>query len=120
MAAVPALADQPLIRVNVPFAFNVGDVRLPAGEYQLARYSARSGAVMVLGNGKQSVYLLTFLSGQPAGEGEKFVFQRYGERYFLKTVHIAGATPLELPQSSTEKEYLSRAGQPEKVAVAGY
>ncbi len=107
----------PGIRVNVPFAFRVGQQFMPAGQYQVAHFNAHDLVLILSMNGERMMLSNSVRSGKPAESTAKLVFNRYGETYFLRQVWIPLHDTNELVQSKTEKEYASRWGEPTQIAV---
>ena len=84
------------IRINIPFDFNVGDSKLPAGEYSIGRALPSSGDTVLLisnVNHTESVFPLTnSAQSLKSKDADTLVFHRYGDQYFLFQVWPAGAT----------------------------
>jgi hypothetical protein len=93
--------------VNIPFAFNVGEKRLPAGEYRIQPYRRDTDKVWLIQNREQ--HTGTFVMTIPARsnsvrEEAQLIFNRYGEQYFLSQVWTPGTnTGIELPVSRQER-----------------
>ena len=84
------------IRITIPFDFNVGNNKLPAGEYLVGRAQPSSGDTVLLisnVNHPESVLPLTnsTQSLDPKDENT-LVFHRYGDQYFLSQVWPEGDT----------------------------
>jgi len=85
--ASAARADERIV-TKVPFAFIVGDVRLPAGDYVVKEMSAGSDVLGIASaDGRQFALTLTIPA---ASEGEasepKLVFEKFSNQYFLARV----------------------------------
>ena len=82
-------AQAQTLDVNVPFAFRVHDVTLPAGHYELDTDKS-SGIVMLRGergNTANAVVLTAPASGvDPAGNKPSLTFSRYEAGYQLKGI----------------------------------
>ena len=90
------------VRVNVPFAFEQGSAHFAAGEYTL---SLPTGHLLLVRGEKDSGYSLANVdkSLHPA-DRSKVVFKRYGDRYFLHGIWMAGsATHVDCVKSREEK-----------------
>jgi hypothetical protein len=101
--ASQAFAQGTDVKVNVPFAFETGSQHFPAGTYMI-RFE--SNHVMLLQGPSTSGLLMTISAEtlNPAKTG-KVVFQRYGDRYFLRQVWVAGSTiGSECVKSREEKQ----------------
>lgn len=75
------------MQVEIPFNFNVGNEKLTAGNYEINRISTTSflfrnktGSVTVLAQAP-----LTFETAKNSTI-EKLIFNRYGDRYFLRQI----------------------------------
>jgi hypothetical protein len=93
------------LEVEVPFNFYVGNEKLSAGKYQIQRIRDN---VFLLGklDGKAKVLAQTPTTIDAAKEviSEKLVFNRYGDKYFLRQIFTARATVgRALYESKSEK-----------------
>src|SRR5271167_2975616 len=73
------------VRANVPFDFTVGGKQLPAGSY---KFFAEPNDTIWIQNGNQQIAVLS--RAEEAGYSQKYVselvFNKYGDRYFLKQI----------------------------------
>lgn len=104
-SAVHAMAQMPVLQVTIPFAFQSGSQRMPAGIYRID-LSSNHLLVLRAKDGKHFDNLLTIpdirLSTVSTG---KVVFHRYGSQYFLSEVWQANnPTGCHIPKSREEKE----------------
>jgi hypothetical protein len=93
-------------QVTVPFGFQTSTQYLPAGTYKITRES--SHLLLLKGPGRAGGFVVTTdaYRAQPADRGT-VVFERYGNRYFLRQVWMAGSGQgLVCAKSRTEKEIL--------------
>jgi hypothetical protein len=102
--AIPAVHAQTSMRADVPFAFAVGDKQLPSGAYEVRDVGR---ATLIATRDGQGKVLGLYQYAGPAKVGEtKLVFDKIGDRYFLRqiwsSVHGQG---LQLPESKMEKEF---------------
>jgi hypothetical protein len=102
------------LRLDVPFAFNVGNTSLPAGEYRISIVNPASdcSVVQIAGVGETKrimVIAKDIQGGRP--ENARIAFRRYGSQYFLAQVWMA-AEPVGLatPHSRTEKQLQRQLG----------
>ena len=113
LAAAGVRAQAPSkVEVNIPFEFSAGNTTLRPGVYSIKRLS---GNFLMLRrvDGKSSVILnapLTLTSIETKA-GERLVFNKYGEQYFLSQIWLTVDTGREL---SVRK----KAAKPEVVEVA--
>jgi len=110
------------LQATIPFEFRAGAQLLPAGEY-IVTHSA--GVLLIRGQYERpkSAGVLVFGVAKGAGSaGDKLVFNRYGENYFLSSVWQAGAASgLMVPRTKREKEIASsysRSAQATTIALS--
>jgi hypothetical protein len=117
------------IRVKIPFAFNVGEKTLPAGEYTVERNPIiRDALIVCSADCREGVTpLVNPIHSQANQNQTKLIFHRYGSQYFLAQVWTAGTdVGQEFPKSRAERtaakrlsERLARADAgPEFVSIA--
>lgn len=110
-SASVARADNETIVARVPFAFIVGDSRLPAGDYVVKEVSDAPSVVSIASaDGRQFAYTLTIPSsadGTPAQP--ELVFEKVNNRYFLARVVPGGGIEREivLTPARTEREHVA-------------
>ena len=96
------------LMASIPFAFTVQDKQLPAGEYSVREIGGNPNALVIRsenGSGKPvSVLTITGASLRPKDKGE-LVFDRIGNRYFLKDVYSPGNFGRVIPEGSTERHW---------------
>ena len=114
------------IRANVPFAFNVGDKTLPAGDYTLAVVNPASDRkVLQIRNadGHASAIIQTTITAAKHADETKLVFRRYGDQYFFAQAQMDGNTSLAAARSRTERSTrrtLARTGESTIVTVVAH
>ena len=96
------------LKVNIPFAFNVGDQSLPAGEYTI-RCTNPSSDMKVLelrsSNGRETVLIRTSSVSSKLQNGAKLVFNRYGAEYFFGQAWLpSDSLGMQAPKTRTEKQ----------------
>ena len=96
------------MRARIPFAFNVGNTSLPAGEYtiivlnptsdrKVLRFRSADGRVSAIVNTNE-------LSTHTPEDVAKLVFNRYGDRYYFAKAQIAGdSVTLTAVKSNAER-----------------
>ena len=99
---VAAAAHAETIEVRVPFAFLVGDQKLPAGDYRIEREGSMPSSVVLIrgeqGNTAQVLVQTVSLSGaKPAGDKPALVFVPDETGMRLTQVWGASALGHELP-----------------------
>jgi hypothetical protein len=100
-----AYAEPPAAKADVPFAFQVGSVQLPAGCYEITKGNQSS---IVVRNCKTSDVAVSTIRGDEATDGRaRLVFQHVGSQYFLAEVHgAAGTATMVVRESGAQKEAL--------------
>lgn len=109
--SISAFAQSGPLTVEIPFNFHVGNERISAGKYELKRISTNS---FLLRNESGSVKVLAqtplTLEDTKAETSEKLVFNRYGDKYFLRQIFATRNTVGRgLYESKTEK--MTKEGQ---------
>ena len=103
-AVVSSQAQERVISTDVPFDFAVGDRVLPSGSY---RITAVANSFQVLIDGKETktaMYAAGFPRDGAATGPSQLVFDKVGDRYFLKAVVSRAVTSVEFPKSKMEKK----------------
>ncbi len=92
------------IKVQVPFDFVANSKTMPAGECIITVLG--SGRPMLsISSRKQHVLALPIADESPNADRDTvLVFHRYGSRYFLASIKLAGGTGYELLVSKPENE----------------
>jgi hypothetical protein len=104
-------SSRPLMKVNIPFAFDVEDHSLPPGEYLILTVTPERSIRIASVDGKHSVIVndLPNYASEPS-ENSRLVFHRYGNEYFLAQVWTAGENVARNPLSSTRAMEIVRSG----------
>jgi len=101
-----ASAETVNMKVNIPFNFVVGGATLPSGEYTVQGLSL--GNAISIRKSDQTATRLTLAircESSKTPEQSKLVFHKYGDRYFLAQIWMAGDNSgHELPKSRREAE----------------
>ena len=97
----------PQLVANVPFAFNLGDKTMPAGEYivQCTNPDSSQKVLRVRSkNGHDSTLVLTNSVTGKINDDGRLVFYRYGDQYFFAQAWLpADNTGMQAPKSRGEK-----------------
>jgi hypothetical protein len=97
----------PQLVANIPFAFNVGDKTMPAGEYTV-QCTNPSSSMKVLqmrrkGGNDDALVQTSSVIGRIENDG-RLVFYHYGDQYFFAQAWLpADSTGMQAPKSRTEK-----------------
>jgi hypothetical protein len=112
LASTRVANAQDQLVVTIPFDFAAGSANLPAGDYSVKATSANH-TIVLLNRDNPSVSMILIAHDATAKGPQtqsKLVFNRYGDRYFLRQVWVEGnSTGKELPKSGREKEIASEA-----------
>ena len=101
-------AQQNTYSIRVPFQFNIGSQKFPAGEYRVG--VIQPGTVQLRGVDNTATAVVVSVPGGRAEQPvAKFVFHEYGEHHFLAQVCFDGiGVGYDLPKSKTEMETAKR------------
>jgi hypothetical protein len=106
--------QNPKLRANIPFAFQMGSKQMPAGSYDIYLLSNHLMLLRDRDPGKPVSYSLLVT---PSEDGKiqtngRLVFHRYGDRYFLREVWEANSKDgITCVPSAQEKEILRAQNQ---------
>ena len=117
LSATSVFAQEPKMRIHVPFAFEAGGARLPAGDYRVSRDTLSQWVVLANERGS-SIFLSTHhpFIGEHVKENGSLTFDKYGDSYFLRKVSTPGTgAGYEFPVSRAERE-TAKLGIPGEVA----
>lgn len=92
------------VLVNIPFGFDAGTKHMEPGKYTITK---DLNDFVWIKNGSSTAILMTRdEQGSRATEKAKLVFDRYGDRYFLRQVWLSpeDTAYLQCPESKTEKQ----------------
>lgn len=96
---------------NVPFAFHLKNVNLPAGKYVVN--SVNAAGVIRIADAKTGHSVMILTQSRTSGQREepRLTFQRYGNDYFLSQVWMAGGSDgYSLGKTPREKELAKQPG----------
>jgi hypothetical protein len=116
-----ASAQSTKVKVTVPFSFIVNRANLPAGEYLVQSVDVEGKVLAIRNVETNTTNLVIFNSctSLASPTQTKLIFHRYGERYFLSRIWVAGNTSgHELSHSSREKEVAKDFSMREVVLMA--
>jgi hypothetical protein len=114
-------ASTDTIRATIPFDFMIGRQAFSAGDYSI-REVTRPGALILrrADDGSARAFLANSARRTTLREETQLLFSRYGNRYFLREIWVAGEwSGHELPRSAAEKEAatMSHNALPDEVIV---
>jgi hypothetical protein len=118
LAPVPSRAQQ-VTQAKIPFAFQVENTKMPAGEYQIRRALPSSKAVLQIRRTDSSaaVFVLTDPADTKSNNAE-LIFHCYGDECFLSEIRSGGGQALKVGVSRGEKEVSHVNGEKELAVVS--
>ena len=112
------------IRAKIPFDFNVGEKKLPAGKYTFSRLSGFSdNHAMSVSNADASVHVFqsTFEASALKAKNEStLVFHKYGDQYFLEQIFLGGEREgTQIAESRSERTIRRQLAQGQQSNTSG-
>lgn len=113
----------PRLAAEIPFAFEMANEKLPAGEYNISTLGNVNQILVSSFEWKKSAIVLAYRAGEGTKDGDRaeLVFNRYGDRYFLAQICRPFAS-FEVLKSKNERmlvtSTLITAVRPERVIIA--
>lgn len=107
LTTVSAYAQTINVKATIPFDFIVNRSTLPAGAYSLQSMGSDGRVLLVRSsdNRPEALLVTNRSESRQAAEKSKLVFHKYGDRYFLSQIWVAGnASGHQLPKSPRENE----------------
>jgi len=109
-----------VLEANVPFAFEAGNKRFPAGQYQIESVTTGAGTLEVIrqvnGEGRATFSTIA-LERHSTNSQPQLIFHRYGNNFFLYQISNGEGKARQLFESKQEKEAAKHDARRE-VAVA--
>ena len=103
-AASPAEDD--LVNAKVPFAFIVGDVRLPAGTYTVKELIDGGGVIeLTSADGHRVALTTTIAASESEAAQPQLVFKKFENEYFLSRVAPVMGTEREVVLTPATMEH---------------
>ena len=93
------------VKAQIPFAFNAGNTRLPAGDYTIVR-TTDINPDMEIRNADDTIGVLLIVEDTPSAmhpQNAELVFDKINQKEFLREVHTT-QTDFQFPVSRTEKK----------------
>lgn len=111
MTANAQISEHAIIKADIPFSFFLRDKTFSAGKYTIRRSSATDNSEFTLAIMSDSAHSKTIVfetNGTTANETPKnsnIVFDKFGDKYFLSKVFVAGdPNGNEIQKSKMEKD----------------
>ncbi|MGH9970344.1 MAG: hypothetical protein ACREBG_21485 [Pyrinomonadaceae bacterium] len=125
LAIASAQAQTSRREVNIPFDFSAGSAKLKAGVYTVKRMSGNALAIRsAAGKTTALVNAPLTLGSRDSKAGQRLVFNKYGDRYFLSQIWLRVDTGRQLfptaEETRTARDYRLADGtaKPERREVA--
>ncbi len=118
LASLPVVAQIKVEKVNLPFAFQVGENQLEAGSYSFSQ-ETRNDPMLIQGGKKGRLLIRTsplLPEGLATPEHTTLVFHKNGNKYFLNQVW-SKRLGFQMPLSAQEKELIAGGQQISEVKV---
>jgi hypothetical protein len=115
-----ALAQEPGVQADIPFAFTVSSSTLPAGNYSLSPLSQNVWEIRNNEGGHAILAVVTPNGTNKEADSAKLVFKHTGNSYFLSQVWCLGQTtavPASKAERLIERETARNGANPESVYV---
>jgi hypothetical protein len=98
VGASAASADEVVMtNVKVPFAFIVGDARLPAGDYTVRQASAGLDVLEIVSvDGRHAALITTVPSTPDPADKNEVVFEKVGQEHFLSRIEPSDGNDREI------------------------
>ena len=108
--AIQAQQAQRVVTFRAPFAFQVENTKLPAGEYVILEQAGWVQIQAKDGKGKMQVLTLPVASrNQQTAEGTEVIFHNYAGRFYLAQIWASGQDKgRELLESKEEQQLAKR------------
>lgn len=107
VAAGRSVARPRVVSAYIPFQFEVGSTKLPAGQYEIESAPTGSGTIQMIrrADGSASARFSTMIT-EPREENSapELVFHKYGNDYFLSEIRTGDNHTLQLFKSRQERE----------------
>ena len=112
------------IRAKIPFEFNVGDKKLPAGEYTFSRLSGFSDSrIMFISSVDATTRVFQSIFGSQVltpKDQSTLVFHKYGDQYFLEQIWSSGEQEgTQVPESRSERTIRRQLAQTQQSNMSG-
>lgn len=101
--ATAAVAQQSVLKAKIPFSFIVGNQELAPGEYTIS-YPSSNLVEIQSADRHSAVGIVALPSHDDASLGNKLIFTRYGNLYFLHAVRCASSRSMDVTIPTTRRE----------------
>ena len=119
LGAPCVMADNVVVKVQVPFDFVVADRHLPSGEYSFVQ-EQESRVVRIYSESREPLAVAHWQPLVAGAKGNaKLVFHKHGGQRFLRMIRATGGGGAYLPECGAEKAQRAAESGRSAVTVAG-
>ncbi len=121
LATVSAYGQTVRVNANIPFNFSVTGATLPAGAYTIQSLTSDGRVLSIRDSDMRAQGMVFAIPCESLNDVKqtKLVFHRYGDRYFLTQIWVAGRNSgHQIPKSRRETEMAKDYTMQEVVFVA--
>jgi len=121
LATVSAYGQTVRVNANIPFNFSVTGATLPAGAYTIQSLTSDGRVLSIRDSDMKAQGMVLAIPCESLNDVKqtKLVFHRYGDRYFLTQIWVAGRNSgHQIPKSRRETEMAKDYTMQEVVFVA--
>jgi len=118
LLATSALAQGSRLLVDIPFDFNVGDVKMSSGKYTIKALSATTLQIKSADSDRAVVSVSNIAASPQDLTASQLVFTQYGNRYFLSSVDWFKGSSRELPRTRLEAQAARNIGGRQRIQVS--
>lgn len=103
LATAQSARAQESLTAKVPFAFVVGDIELPAGDYIMTRDTRQPELIAITTpSGERAALVLSRAVSSDRNDEPKLEFERVGKQVFLTQVNLGSGSAREIPIPQAE------------------
>jgi hypothetical protein len=109
-----AMTDNVLVKAHLPFAFQVGEQQMPAGNYVISSLGITEPSLIEVrrtGAAGPAAIFLTVPEGSGTVRHARMVFDTVGKRKYLRAILIPGQPGAQFPVARAEIEAASAAAR---------
>jgi hypothetical protein len=104
LVSAQAARAQETVTAKVPFAFVVGDVEMPAGDYIMTRDTRQPELIAITTpGGERAALVLSRPVASDRNDAPKLEFERIGKQVFLTQVNLGSGSAREIPVPAAEE-----------------
>jgi hypothetical protein len=118
IAVMTGFAQSARLSADIPFDFNVGEVKMSSGKYTVKALSPTMVMVKSADSERSVVSIYNMATTPQDLKGSQLVFTQYGNQYFLSAVDWATGLSLELPITKVEIQTARNTGTRQRVQVS--